>query len=189
MMRTLELLRKEVSRISHALLVLFAYGRTTTAVNDSGLIRTVQGQFGPGQVKDNIPMVQHYGFASNPPVGADFAYGCVNGNRSVAAIIASNHQNYIIKNLGNGSVALYDMFGNEVILSSTGISMTDLTGNSVNMTSGGVHVHSPKSYAYDVNGYGQRITSTGSGNITIDNYTTGATVTTNTHPIDPPAIP
>ena len=51
-----------------------------------------------------------------------------------------------------------------------------------------VIVHAVVSYAQDVNGYGQRITNTGGANYTIDNYTIGASVTTNNHPINPPEI-
>ncbi len=45
------------------------------------------------------------------------------------------------------------------------------------------------SYSWDVGGYGQRITKTGSNTWKIDNYVTGAVVTTNTLPINPPRIP
>ena len=52
-----------------------------------------------------------------------------------------------------------------------------------------VKVHAGISYSWDVNGYGQKITWTGGSNYTIDNYVTGATVTTNNHAIDPPESP
>ena len=179
----------DIRRISNGLQIMIGFGRITAPVVDSGLVRTVQVAFGPGQIKDAAPYVQHYGFASNPPVGADIVYGCVNGNRSVLAVIASNHQNYEIKNIGNGTVALYDMFGNTVVLSSTGISLTDFSGNSVNMSAAGIKVHGATVYQWDVHGYGQRITWTGGSNWTVDNYMTGATVTTNNHSIAPPGPP
>ena len=46
-----------------------------------------------------------------------------------------------------------------------------------------------RSYSWDVNGYGERITCTGGANYTKDVYSIGATVTTNTHNINPPKIP
>jgi len=52
-----------------------------------------------------------------------------------------------------------------------------------------VKIHAGTSYAWDVNGYGQRITWTGGVNYTIDNYMTGAVVTTNNHPLAQPEIP
>jgi phage gp45-like len=181
----MQIIQNLIHRVQHVIGV----GRTSTAVTDSGVIRTVQALLGANQVKDNIPVMQHYGFASNPPANSDVAVLSINGDRSVAQIIGSNHQSYGIRNMGNGSVALYDMFGNTVVLSSTGISLTDLTGNSVNMTAAGIKVHGKTCYEWDVNGYGQKITWTGGSNWTIDNYTTGATVTTNTHAISPPGPP
>jgi phage gp45-like len=163
----------EIRRISHALQILFGFGRTSTQVNDSGVIRTVQAIFRAGQVKDNTPLVQHFGFASNPPVGADIVYAAINGDRSVAVIVGSNHQSFVIQNLGDGGTAIFDSHGNVITLTN----------------SGGVKVHAATVYEWDVNGYGQRITWTGGTSYTIDNYTTGATITTNTHPIAPPGPP
>lgn len=48
-------------------------------------------------------------------------------------------------------------------------------------TQGNAKVHGLKSYSWDVNGYGSKVTFNGGSNFTIDNYTTGASVTTNTH--------
>ena len=179
----------DIRRLSHQVQLLFGRGRTSTAVTDSGVIRTVQANLGYNQVRDNFPIAQHYGLASNPPANTDIIVAFINGDRSNGVAIAENNQTYALKNLGNGSVALYDMFGNTVVLSSTGISLTDLTGNSVNMTAAGIKVHGKTCYEWDVNGYGQKITWTGGSNWTIDNYTTGATVTTNTHAISPPGPP
>ena len=47
---------------------------------------------------------------------------------------------------------------------------------------GNAVVHGLKSYAWDVNGYGSKVTFNGGSSFTIDNYTTGASVTTNNHP-------
>lgn len=54
---------------------------------------------------------------------------------------------------------------------------------------GNVVIFGAKSYSWDIGGYGQRITQTGPGSWTIDNYETGASVTTNSLPIHPPYIP
>lgn len=52
-----------------------------------------------------------------------------------------------------------------------------------------VKIHGGTVYEWDCHGYGQKITWTGGVNYTIDNYTTGAVVTTNTHAIQPPGPP
>lgn len=188
-MQTIQKLKQQLTTVAHRLQMVFTLARTSTEVNDSGVIRLVQGLLGYNQIGDNTNIMQQYGFASNLPIGTDVAVVCVNGNRSVRVILGSNHQSYTIKNLGNGSVALYDMFNNKIVLSSTGISLTDLTGNSIITTPTSVKVHAVKSYQWDVQGYGQRITWTSGSNYTIDNYVTGATVTTNNHPIAPPGPP
>ena len=59
----------------------------------------------------------------------------------------------------------------------------------INPTTKAVRVHGAVSYEWDVNGYGQKVTWTGGLNWTIDNYTQGATVTTNNHPVNPPGPP
>lgn len=65
----------------------------------------------------------------------------------------------------------------------------DVAPNLVTVFAPNVKVHAGLSYSWDVNGYGQKITWTGGTNYTIDNYVTGAVVTTNNHPIDPPESP
>lgn len=189
MMQAINRLKDQLRTVAHRLQLVFTLGRTSTAVNDSGVIRMVQALLGYNQLGDNTNIMQQYGFASNIPIGADIAVLCVNGDRSVRVIIGSNHQSYTIKNLGNGSVALYDMFRNQIVLSSTGIAMTDFSGNSIVTTSNFLKVHAAKQYQWDVQGYGQRITWSGGSAYVIDNYVTGATVTTNNHAIDPPGPP
>ena len=66
------------------------------------------------------------------------------------------------------------------------------TANKASITvdsAGNCVVRGLKSYSWDVNGYGQRVTYTGGTNFTVDNYTTGAIVTTNTHAWTPPGLP
>lgn len=189
MQQAINKLKDQLTTVAHRLQMAFTLGRTSTSVDDSGVIRMVQVLLGYNQIGDNTNIMQQYGFASNLPIGSDVAILCVNGNRSVRVLLGSNHQSYTIKNIGDGSVALYDMFGNQVVLSETGINMTDFSGNSITTTAAIVKVHAKKAYQWDANGYGQRITSTGGSNYTIDNYVTGATVTTTNHTIAPPGPP
>ena len=170
--RLISILQGEVRRLSHRVQMVFTLGRTTTSVNDSGPIRMVQARMGGNQLKDNLPLMQQFGFASNPPVGCDLAVSSINGDRTVCAAVASNHQTYCVKSLGEGATAIYDAYGNIIV-----------------MSSGGILLYSPTSYEWNVGGYGQKITATGGGNFVIDNYTTGATVTTNNHPVTVPVIP
>lgn len=54
---------------------------------------------------------------------------------------------------------------------------------------GNVQIWGAKSVSTDVAGYGSRTTWMGGSNWQVDNYVTGATVTTVNHPINPPMIP
>jgi len=64
-----------------------------------------------------------------------------------------------------------------------------LSGDTVHVTAPHVKVHGGLSYQWDVQGYGEKVTWLGGNNYQIDNYKTGAVVTTNNNPINPPEIP
>ncbi len=66
---------------------------------------------------------------------------------------------------------------------------TDDGSTFVEVNPTGIKVHAGTVYEWDVHGYGQKITWTGGSNYTIDNYVTGAVVTTNNHAISPPGPP
>ncbi len=77
-----------------------------------------------------------------------------------------------------------------VALSTTSAQLRSDDGSTfVEVNGAGVKVHSGSVYEWDVQGYGQKITWTGGNNYTIDNYTTGSVITTNTHAISPPGPP
>lgn len=128
MMHLIKDCQNKISVLSKRIQVVFTTGRTSGHVNDSGVIRTVQVLLGPKQVRDNTKIIQHYGFASNMPPNGDVAILAINGDRNVPVVIGTNHQSYTIKNLGDGSVALYDMFGNKIVLSDSGITITSYNG-------------------------------------------------------------
>jgi phage gp45-like len=189
--------QNKIRMLARKVQLIFSTGRTSTLVDDSGVIRKVQIQLGPSQTRDGTPVMQHYGFASNMPPNCDAIFYALNGDRSVGVILGSNHQSYTIKNLGNGAVALYDMFGNRVVLDSTGINSTDFTGNLVSMTAAGVKISSPVAIEMDAplirihaaNILKQDAGGTGSTIVpaAITSYTQG--VTTTVVPPNPPEIP
>lgn len=165
------ILTAAINRLYRQVLLMIGRGRLTLT-DDSGVVQYDQVRLGENELRDNVPNVQQYGFSSNPPVGTDAILAFIAGDRSNGCIIATNNQTYRIKNLMQGGVAVYDMYGNKIIMDQTGI-----------------RLNSPISFASDVNGYGQRITYNGGASWTIDSYTIGATVTTNSHAINPPEIP
>jgi phage gp45-like len=104
----------------------------------------------------------------------------INGDPSNGAIVGTNHQSYGIKNMGNGAVALYDMYGNTLVLSSTGISIT--SASNLTLTGQNVVIHATQSLKYDADGNGTEFTSS-----TRNDYVTGSTNTT--HNLNPPQVP
>ena len=109
----------------------FALARSTMNVNDSGPVQTVQAQLDALSTRDNIPVLYHYGFFGAPPVGADLHVAFLDGDRSKAVVIASNHQSHRMTGVSPGDAGLYAQ-GAIIHLKSGGIAMSGnvtLTGN------------------------------------------------------------
>lgn len=97
-----------------------------------------------------------------------------------------------VHDLSDG-IAIVGLRSNPRALASVSTTATQLRSDDgttfVEVNSQGVKVHAGAVYEWDVHGYGQKISWTGGVNYTIDNYVTGAVVTTNNHPIAPPGPP
>ena len=109
----------------------FALGRSTLNVNDGGAVQTVQAQLDALSTRDNIPILYHHGFFSAPPIGADLHVAFLDGDRSKAVVIASNHQSYRMKGAAPGDAGLYAQ-GQTIHLTGSGIVISGnvaLTGN------------------------------------------------------------
>ena len=188
MMALLRQCQNDIIKLAHRIQLVIGRGRTSTAVIDSDVVRRAQANLGYNQTKDNLPVVQHYGLASNPPPGTDIIVAFINGDRSNGVAIAENNQTYALKNLGNGAVALYDMFGNTVVLSSTGIAITSAISLSITaaqnltLTGENIVIHATQSLKYDADGNGTEFTSN-----TRNDYVTGSTNTS--HNLNPPQVP
>jgi hypothetical protein len=102
-------------------------------VNDSGAVQTVQAQLDALSVRDNIPLLYHYGFFSAPPVGADLHVAFLDGDRSKAVVIATNHQGYRMKGVAPGDAGLFAQ-GAIVHLSASGIGLTGNVAHAGNYT-------------------------------------------------------
>jgi phage baseplate assembly protein V len=88
-----------------------------TATKDLGGkgLRSVQVTFDAAESRDGTPVVQQYGFASRPKVGADAVVTFIGGNRSLGIIIATNDRRFQIE-LAEGEVALHTDEGDKVHL-------------------------------------------------------------------------
>lgn len=109
-----------LQRMGRRLQLLVGVGRTTL-VDDSGPVQMMQLKLGALELRDRTPRLAEYGFASNPPAGADAALLFVGGDRSNGVVIATGHQTYRMKALASGDAAIYDSRGQSVWLTAQGI--------------------------------------------------------------------
>jgi hypothetical protein len=126
-------LERQVDALSRRRGSPFALARSTMNVNDGGAVQTVQAQLDALSVRDNIPLLYHYGFFSAPPVGADLHVAFLDGDRSKAVVIATNHQSYRMKGIAPGDAGLFAQ-GAIVHLSAAGIGLTGNVAHAGNYT-------------------------------------------------------
>lgn len=113
--------------------LLHAVGRgRVTLVQDGGPVQVIQAQLHASAVRDAIPRLAEYGLASRPPAGADAVVLCIGGNTSDMVVIATGHQTYRLRNLGDGEVALHDDKGQSIELRAAGIVINAPHGLTVN---------------------------------------------------------
>ncbi len=114
----------------------FALGRSTLNVNDSGAVQTVQAQLDALSIRDNIPILYHHGFFSAPPIGADLHVAFLDGDRSKAVVVASNHQSYRMTGAAPGDAGLYAQ-GQTIHLTAGGILVSGNVAHTGNFTLNG----------------------------------------------------
>jgi phage baseplate assembly protein V len=91
-----------------------------TATDDTGPVHRAQVRGFPPETIDNMPVLQIYGLASHAMPGSDATALFTSGDRSNGTIIATGNQQYRLRNLKSGEVALYDNGGNVVKLANGG---------------------------------------------------------------------
>lgn len=95
-----------------------------SATDDTGPVHRAQMKGFPPETIDNMPVLQIYGLASHAMPGSDGLAIFASGDRSNGVIIATGNQQYRLRNLKAGEVALYDNQGNIVKLTANGIEIT-----------------------------------------------------------------
>jgi phage baseplate assembly protein V len=92
-----------------------------TRVDDSGPAQLVQMQLSQNETRDTTPRLAEYGFQSSPPAGSDAVAVFLAGNRTNGVVIACGNQQYRMRNLASGEVAISDNRGQSVYLTASGI--------------------------------------------------------------------
>jgi phage gp45-like len=91
-----------------------------TATDDAGPIHRAQVRGFAPETIDAMPVLQIYGLASHAMPGSDAMAIFAEGDRSKGVIIATGNQQYRLRALKSGEVALYDNSGNIIKLAAGG---------------------------------------------------------------------
>ncbi|GBQ08001.1 phage baseplate assembly protein domain-containing protein [Saccharibacter floricola] len=94
------------ARLAGRLAFLFSLGRQTadTVMKKGG--QTLQLLLTSRELRDNIPLLQHYGFVSRPRAGCDALVIFLGGDRSRPVAIATNDQRNYPTSLNPGEVCI-----------------------------------------------------------------------------------
>lgn len=105
---------------------LFGVGRATL-VDDSKPVQRIQvtegakGQGGSDRITDQVPRMSEYGFTSALPDDAEVLVIRRNGERANGIVIATQHRASRPTDLEAGDVAIYDVRGRVIKLTSDGV--------------------------------------------------------------------
>lgn len=164
------------------------------SLNSEGGLQLASLSMLAGEQKADIEHFEPYGFTAKAHAGAEAAVAFVGGDRSHGIVISVADRRFRFVGLEDGEAALYDDQGQVVHIKRNGL---ELHGNNVLISTAGVlrldgdkvEIHGRTYLQTDVAGLGERRTHEGGSVWQDDTYTTGATVNSTEHGIDPPALP
>lgn len=90
------------------------------SVDEVPKMRTVQGEFLLGDVRDGLEHFEPYGFTSRVKAGAEILAGFLHGDRSHGVVIVTADRRYRL-HVNEGEVAVFDDLGQKVHLKRDGI--------------------------------------------------------------------
>ncbi|MEQ8318774.1 MAG: phage baseplate assembly protein V [Rhodospirillales bacterium] len=163
------------------------------AVDDDGGLQRLQLKALADEVMDLRERFQEYGFSSHPHPGAEAILVSLGGNRTNTVVIAVDDRRYRLKSLAEGEVALYDDQDQVVHIKRNGLR---LAGSNILLETDGVcridadrlELHGRTTIQRDVHGKGDEETWAGGTTWHTETYLTGATDTSNSNAIAPPAL-
>lgn len=114
-----------IEALRQRITMMLGIGTTTKAADESAAVQQLQVSIlaaGSGtELRDNLPVMQFYGFASSPVIGARYLIGFLSGDRKKGVAFASSDPRYRPTNLKLGEVMIHDNQGRQVYLSASGI--------------------------------------------------------------------
>lgn len=90
------------------------------SVDDSPMMRTVQAEFLPGDVREGLEHFEPYGFTSRVKEGAEAIGAFFNGDRSHGVVLVTADRRFRL-HVEEGEVAVFDDQGQKVVLKRDGI--------------------------------------------------------------------
>lgn len=90
------------------------------SVDDSPMMRTVQAEFLPGDVREGLEHFEPYGFTSRVKKGAEAIGAFFNGDRSHGVVLVTADRRFRL-HVEEGEVAVFDDQGQKVVLARDGI--------------------------------------------------------------------
>ncbi|ADE10484.1 phage baseplate assembly protein V [Sideroxydans lithotrophicus] len=93
-----------------------AFRGVVTLVKAAGAVQLVQGEGVKGEQVQGAEMFQQFGYTSNPPEDSMFILLPLGGKTGHGIIIATEHGTYRLKNLESGETAIYNQWGDQVLL-------------------------------------------------------------------------
>lgn len=90
------------------------------SVDDTPMMRTVQAEFLPGDVREGLEHFEPYGFTSRVKKGAEAIGAFFNGDRSHGVVLVTADRRFRL-HVEEGEVAVFDDQGQKVVLARGGI--------------------------------------------------------------------
>lgn len=90
------------------------------SVDDTPMMRTVQAEFLPGDVREGLEHFEPYGFTSRVKKGAEAIGAFFNGDRSHGVVLVTADRRFRL-HVEEGEVAVFDDQGQKVVLKRDGI--------------------------------------------------------------------
>jgi phage baseplate assembly protein V len=97
-------------------------------VGDSSSRQTAQLEVTKGELLDDVPRMQNYGFTGVPPAqGTDATVVFLGGDRNEPIIVAMENRQFRLVGLESGEVAIYDNLGNVIKLGQDQVEVAAVT--------------------------------------------------------------
>lgn len=111
------------------------------AIDDSKSMQLIKVTVMEGEVKDLVERIQEYGFTSVPRKGSEALVGFIGGNKDQGIAIKVDDSRVRLKDLPDGSVAMYHYSGHKIVMTDDTVEITLVSGKTVNINARNVNVN------------------------------------------------